>query len=272
MEQHNILLAFLFTVFAGLSTVLGALFVFFFKKSQESKFLSLGLGFSAGIMLYLSFFDLLKEARLELIESGATNITLSVALFFVGGFVLAGIIDLFTHKYMVSCVNMESGCAVNNKKYKGTHGRLLFKTGVFAMIALALHNFPEGIATFGATTVNTIFGFSIALAIAIHNIPEGFCIAMPIFHSTHSYKKSIFYTLLAGLAEPLGAVIAFLFLYPFMTEYMMGGILALVAGIMVYVAIDSLLPIAKRLGQWHTALGSMVVGMVVMLVLLHYIV
>jgi zinc transporter, ZIP family len=264
IEQHNILLAFLFTSLAGFATLLGALAVFFFPKNS-GRLLPFGLGFSAGIMLYLSFFDLLQEAHIKLLESGANNVGTAVALFFIIGLIIAWVIDILTHKYLDTCGG-GGQCEID----KGSN-HLLFKTGMFTMLALTLHNFPEGMATFSATTVNISFGLSIALAIAIHNIPEGFCIAFPIFHATGSYKKSLFYTALAGFAEPLGALVAFLFLYPFLTEYILGGILALVAGIMVYVSIDSLLPTAKRLGKWHTALGSMVAGMLVMLFVSHFI-
>ncbi|MBT3817351.1 MAG: zinc transporter ZupT [Candidatus Magasanikbacteria bacterium] len=272
IEQNNILFAFLITSLAGLSTVLGALLVFFFRKNN-TRLLPLGLGFSAGIMMYLSFFDLLREAHTELLSSGTENVNTSVALFFIIGLTLAGVIDILTHKYINTCI----WTSPQFKNKKNQHGKnkhynhMLLKTGLFSMFALTLHNFPEGIATFSATTVNVSFGISIALAIAIHNIPEGFCIALPIFHATNSYKKSLFYTTIAALAEPLGALTAFLFLYPFITEYIMGGILALVAGIMVYVSIDSLLPTAKKLGQWHTALGSMIAGMLVMLLVSHFI-
>ena len=272
IEQHNILLAFLFTSFAGLATLLGALFVFFLRGRQKV-LLPLGLGFSAGIMLYLSFFDLLKESSIELTNAGVINISTSVALFFIIGLIIAGIIDILTHRYTNICIGNNISFEKRQRRYRRNRyfNHMLFRTGIFTMFALTLHNFPEGIATFSATTVNTAFGLSIALAIAIHNIPEGFCIAMPIYHATRSYKKSLWYTTIAALAEPLGAVVAFLFLYPFMTEYIMGGILALVAGIMVYVAIDSLLPAAKRMGQWHSALGSMMVGMLVMFFISHFI-
>ncbi len=138
------------------------------------------------------------------------------------------------------------------------------RMGLFTALALAIHNFPEGMATFIAALSNPVTGISIAIAIAIHNIPEGIAVAVPVFYATGSRKKAFKLSLLSGLAEPLGALAGFLILYRFLSDTMFGLVFAFVAGIMVYISLDELLPAAKEYGDHHMAIYGLVVGMAVM--------
>ena len=281
--QNNIILAFILTILAGLSTVLGA-FLIFWIKTTCTKFLSFGLGLSAGVMIYLSFFELLKESNHLLTNGSSGNWNELVIVMFLVGLAIAGIIDMFTHNRMEACPSLEcKNVDMANMMGGEWHGhrhhhgqklwsqQALLKTGVFTAIVIAIHNFPEGIATFTTASVNLVFGLSIAIAIAIHNIPEGFCIALPIYYATNNKKKSILYALLAGLAEPAGALLAYIILLPFINNSVLGMMLAVVAGIMVYISFDELLPTARRYGG-HTSLFGLVCGMALMafsLYLLH---
>jgi ZIP family zinc transporter len=264
MIEENLFIAFALTSFAGLATMAGAAIAFGAGR-RHPKFLSWGLGFSAGVMLYLSFFELLKEGGKEFAKSGEGT-TSSVALFFMVGLIFAGIIDFFTHRYVGAC---ENGCFSDKKSScDGTEKKLLLKAGIFTAAAIALHNFPEGIITFITASYDLQLGTAIAVAIAIHNIPEGFCVALPTYFATGSRKKALWYTAVASIAEPIGAVFAFFFLSQATTPFLMGAMLSSVAGIMSYVAIDELLPTASRNGGWHDALLSLVLGMFLMFVIL----
>lgn len=257
--MNNVLIAFIFTIIAGLSTIIGGLIILWSKKFCQ-KYLALALGFSAGIMVYLSFFELLKESF---------NLALSywmTILMFLLGLLIGAIIDYITHK--VTGSEHLSGCRRDNNIFSSKQ-KALYKVGLITAIALALHNFPEGIATFITTSFDVRLGLSIAIAIAIHNIPEGLCVAMPIYYSTQSRTKAILFTVVAALAEPLGALITYLFLRSLITDHILGNIYGAVAGIMVYVALDELLPTARRFQQRHLGLIGMIIGMIVMAISLY---
>ena len=138
------------------------------------------------------------------------------------------------------------------------------RTGLFTALAIGIHNFPEGLATFGATLNNVHVGFMIALAIAIHNIPEGISVSVPIFYATGDRKKAFIYSFLSGIAEPIGAIIGFLILLPFLSEGLIASLMAFVAGIMVYISVDELLPMAHRYGHSHAVIIGIVLGMFIM--------
>jgi ZIP family zinc transporter len=141
---------------------------------------------------------------------------------------------------------------------------MLLRTGLFTAVAIAIHNFPEGLATFGTTLSNIKLGIIIAVAIALHNIPEGISVSVPIFYATGSKKKAFYYSFLSGLAEPVGAIIGFLIIYPFLSAALITAMLAFVAGIMVYISIDELLPMAHKYGHSHTVIFGVILGMFVM--------
>jgi ZIP family zinc transporter len=215
-------------------------------------YLSFSLGFSAGVMLYVSFVELLPMAVLSVGQFT------SVVVIFLG-ILLIALIDMIIpesrnpHHYK----EMPNGLTL-------TVDKTLLRTGMLTALAIAIHNFPEGLTTFGTTLSNTQLGIIITLAIAIHNIPEGISVSVPIFYATGDRKKAFRYSFLAGLAEPAGAVIGFLILLPFISPALLSSLLAFVAGIMVYISIDELLPMAHRYGHSHTVILGFILGMALM--------
>ena len=246
--DNNGLFPLLLSILAGLSTVIGSLIVFF-SKSKSKKLITFALSLSAGIMITLSFTDLYPFSQEILVKKKGplTGILLSL-LFLIIGSIIAMLID-----YLV-----EHGIQSDSKKYSSEHS--LYKVGFISMVALVLHNFPEGIATFMSSYQNTTLGIYVAIAISLHNIPEGISIAMPIYYSTSSKSKAIKYTFYSGMAEPLGAFLAFLFLKPFITEITLGIIFAVVAGIMLYIAFQELIPEARNSGHYRVYIFSLILG------------
>lgn len=252
-DPANIGFALLLTILAGLSTGIGSTIAYFIKK-PKMLYLSLSLGFSAGVMVYVSFVELLPQALENVGE------TLAVIAFFLGIFFIAFIDMLIPEK---ENPHSYEGLSENAKD---KIDRTLMKTGVFTALAIGIHNFPEGLATFGTALNNVKLGAVIALAIAIHNIPEGISVSMPIFYATGNKKKAFMYSFLSGVAEPIGAVIGFLILMPFLSDGVLYSLLAFVGGIMVYISIDELLPIAHQYGHGHTVIIGVVSGMLIMAV------
>lgn len=258
------LYAFILTLFAGLATGIGSIIAFFAHRTSRG-FFSFTLGLSAGVMLYVSFVELFDQSR-HLFECslGGREGEVCAALFFFVGMGIIGLID----KLVPSFENPHEMRRVENMNAPVPAGgeSRLHHMGILTALAIAIHNFPEGIATFMAAESNPSIGIAIAVAIALHNIPEGVAVSIPIYYATGSKKKAFVYSLLSGLSEPLGALLAFLVLMPFMNDVVLGGVLAAVAGIMVYISIDELLPAAREYGKPHVAIWGMVVGMIVMAV------
>lgn len=260
--------AFLISFLAGLSSLLGASFIFAFK-GLPLKRVALGLGFSAGIMIYLSFFELLPESAVILKDK------YFVVFYFAVGALIAYILDAVTHYFLdlngkhddnISLIAKES--LSKEVKCDLLDNKKLMATGTFVALAVGLHNLPEGVITFTSVLLNPYLGIMMAVAIAIHNIPEGFCVALPIYCSTKSRFRAMFYAFIAGIAEPIGALIAWIFLMNFSSPELMGGLLAVVAGIMFYVAIDELMPAAKRLGHEHLSIFGTILGIISMFVII----
>ncbi len=260
--NRDILIAFGLTLIAGLSTGIGSTIAFFAKKTS-TRFLSLALGFSAGVMIYISFVEIFFEAKdiltLELNERMGHFI--AVLAFFSGMVVMAVIDKLvpsFENPHELKLVEEMSNAEEHKKRSK------LLRMGVLSAFAIAIHNFPEGLATFIASLKDIKLGLPIAIAIAIHNIPEGIAVSVPIYHATGSKKKAFKFSFLSGLAEPVGAIVGFLILMPFLTNFIFGFIFASVAGIMVFISLDHLLPAAREYGKPHLALYGLIGGMGVM--------
>ncbi len=261
METSSLLFAFSLTLFAGLSTGIGSALSLLTNKTNQ-RFLSVALGFSAGVMLYVSFVEILAKANDELMAIFGEKLGSFAA---VGGFFLGILIIAAIDRLVPSSENPHEMHTVeemdgNSEEHKSS----LMRMGLFTALAIAIHNFPEGLATFTAALDDPSLGIPIAVAIAIHNIPEGIAVAVPIFYATGSKMKAFRLSFLSGLAEPIGALVGYVLLYPFLNEAMFGFIFAAVAGIMVYISLDELLPTAREFGENHLALYGLVAGMAVM--------
>ena len=258
MTEYTILLAFGLTMIAGLSTGIGSLIALVAKRTN-TKFLCASLGFSAGVMLYVSFMNIIPEAQEELIAHfGEKTGQLNTVLAFFGGIGLIALIDMLIPKMnnpheLQDVEDMEKP----NKKS-------LRRTGVLVALSLSLHNFPEGIAAFASAMHDISVAIPVIIAIAFHNIPEGIAVSVPIYHATGSRRKAFWVSLLSGLTEPLGALVAYLFLMPFWSPMLNGFIMAAVAGIMVYISLDELLPTAEKYGKHHVSISGLIAGMIFM--------
>lgn len=265
--SENLFLAFMLTAIAGLSTGVGSAMAFFTRRTN-TRFMAGSLGFSAGVMIYVSFVEMLPEAREALAAAmgeGASN--WSAAGGFFGGIVLIAIIDWLVPEYE----NPHHARSVENMD-EPQQDRRLERMGLMAAVAIAIHNFPEGLATFTSALVDPGLGISVAVAIAIHNIPEGIAVSVPIFYATGSRKKAFWLSFASGLSEPAGAALGYLLLMSILTPTVFGFLLAGVAGIMVFISLDELLPAAREYGGGHLAIYGLIGGMAVMalsLLLLH---
>ena len=262
--ESAVLFAFLVTLGAGLATAVGAA-VGLFARHTNRQFLALALGFSAGVMIYVSFVEILPKAG-DYIAQGVSDMTGAVT---TAGAFLAGLAGMAIMYRVIP--DLEHPELTNpSTKLPGEEqpvlvaDRMLFTAGLGVALAVTLHNFPEGMATFFLTLDDPQVGLSVALAIAIHNIPEGIAVVVPIYYATRNRSLAFGFGALSGLAEPLGAIIGYALLQPFITDYVLGVVFAAVAGIMVYISIDSLLPAARQYGNAQLALYGMIAGMAVM--------
>ncbi len=263
MDSSNIIFAFSLTLFAGLSTGIGSALALLTKKTSP-KFLSVSLGFSAGVMIYVSFAEILLKANDALVSALGDKLGAWAAVggFFFGILLIAAIDNLIPkteNPHEVHTVEEMDGESESHKSN-------LMRMGLFTALAVGIHNFPEGLATFTAALNDPKLGIPIAVAIAIHNIPEGIAVAVPVFYATGSRKKAFNLSFLSGLSEPVGALIGYLLLYRFFSDAMFGFIFASVAGIMVYISLDELLPSAREYGEHHLAIYGLIAGMAVMAV------
>jgi len=261
MFNQSVLIAFGLTLIAGLSTGIGSVFALFAKRTN-TKFLAISLGFSAGVMIYVSFVEIFFKAQEALISDLGENLGSWVnVLSFFGGMALIAIIDKLIPKaenpHELSKVEeMEDGNVNNNPK--------LLRMGLFTALAIGIHNFPEGIATFISALNEPTIAIPITVAIALHNIPEGISVFVPIYYATGSKTKAFTYSFLSGMAEPVGAIIGYLILYPFLSDTLFGILFAAVAGIMVFISLDELLPSAREYGELHLSIYGLVAGQIIM--------
>ncbi|MCL2167731.1 MAG: zinc transporter ZupT [Lentimicrobiaceae bacterium] len=260
MLENNILLAFGLTLIAGLATGIGSLIALLAKRTN-TKFLCASLGFSAGVMIYVSFMELLPEAKAELIQHfGDKTGTMSLLLAFFGGIGLITLIDFL----IPESNNPHELQGIEDMNKTNIKQKSLHRTGIMLALTLAIHNFPEGIATFASALNGLSVAIPITIAIAIHNIPEGIAVSVPIFHATGNRKRAFWLSFLSGLAEPVGALIAYFFLMPFWSPSINGILLAAIAGIMVYISLDELLPTAEKYGEHHISISGLIAGMIIM--------
>ena len=247
---ETVVIAFLFSLAAGLSTGLGSLVAFFIKDFKH-RYLSLLMGFSVGVLIQISFMELLFSA---INETGFLNANIA---FFVGIATIAAIEFLIPHEYE------EEKLTQKEKKNKR-----LMKTGLLVSAGIVIHNFPEGILTLFGTMKDPNLGLVLLIAIALHNIPEGISVSTPIYYATKNRKKAFIWSLLSGISEPIGALIGFFVLFPFITPFVLNLTLAFVAGIMVFISFDELLPLSLSHGEAHLAITSLFIGMLTMTIIL----
>ncbi len=292
--MSNVTIAFGLTLFAGMATGIGSL-IAFTVKNKSYRFLSISTGFSAGVMLYVSFVEILSKGAVAMSEAYGDywGDWLNVASFF-GGILLIGLIDTLipsaenpheshAEEEIAPLLNDDAPLpdfnAISSEKkqaepFMHNHGagnKKLMRMGIFTALAIAIHNFPEGLATFLAALQDPGLGVAIAIALALHNIPEGISVSVPIFYATGNRKKAFTYSFLSGLSEPVGAGIAYLALRALTGDesgvippQVMGSLFGLVAGIMVYISLDGLLPTSHAYGKGHDSLFGLVGGMALM--------
>ncbi|MFX1260043.1 MAG: zinc transporter ZupT [Promethearchaeota archaeon] len=247
MEEFYI--ALILTLIAGLSTTIGSLIALFIKKPNQ-KFITFIMGFSAGVMILISFVELLQQG----IES--TSFLLGHIFFFVGMGLMFLIDIAISHQY-------EFEKPILNDKIENSDIKLQ-KTSLLVTLGIMIHNIPEGMATFVGTLKSIELGILLAIAIALHNIPEGIAVSVPIYTSTGNRKKAFFWSFLSGISEFIGALVFGLIFFSFINDFLIGVMLAIVGGFMVYISLDELLPASRSLGSEHLPILGIIVGMVIM--------
>jgi ZIP family zinc transporter len=286
--------AFGLTLFAGLATGIGSAIAFFASRTNY-RFLSVATGFSAGVMLYVSFVEIFsKGADALVLAYGERWGHWANAASFFGGIALIGLIDRLIpsaenphethsederaplHDRTAPLPDFDAVVADPEHAAPGAHDHRvpsakLLRMGLFTALAIGIHNFPEGLATFLAALQDPGIGIAIAVAIALHNIPEGISVSVPIFYATGNRRKAFLYSLLSGVAEPVGALVAYAALRLLLggnagaiPPQVMGLLFGGVAGIMVYISLDELLPTSRAYGKGHDSLLGLLSGMVVM--------
>ncbi|MBN1333050.1 MAG: zinc transporter ZupT [Synergistales bacterium] len=293
--MSDVMMALGLTLFAGMATGIGSAIAFFAKRTNY-RFLSISTGFSAGVMLYVSFVEIFYKGLDAFSEAYGDYWGNWVnVLSFFGGILLIGLIDnlipeaenphevrsekIIAPLHDESAVVRETVPRVQLRKdefpvpadFNGDEQKKLLRMGLFTALAIGIHNFPEGLATFLAALHDPGLGLAIAIAIALHNIPEGISVSVPIYYATGNRMKAFVYSFLSGLAEPIGALIAYLILLVFLggpgnaiPPQVMGILFAGVAGIMVYISLDELIPTSHAYGKGHDSLFGLMGGMVVM--------
>lgn len=246
--MSNVTLSLLISFLAGISTFIGGLVVFI-KFKDKNKFLAFSLSFSLSVMLSISVFELIPESIMTLLNK------MSFLLAF-----LSGLLMFVLGKILVSKINY---------KIHLLSGNSLYRVGVLSMIALMIHNFPEGIATFMASYNDISTGISLGIAIMLHNIPEGISIAVPVYYATGSKKRGLFLTFISGLAEPLGAFVSYILLKNYINDITISLVLILVAGIMMSLAIDEMIPEVNKYNNKVISIIGMILGLVLVLINLY---
>jgi zinc transporter, ZIP family len=258
MSEQSVAVAFGLTVGAGLATGIGSALALVTKRTN-TQFLSLSLGFSAGVMIYVSFVDILPKGQASLAaDLGKTAGAWAATVAFFGGMGFVALIDRLVPAYE----NPHEPHRIEDLSVAAAEREArLVRMGIMSAVAIAIHNFPEGLAVFASALDNPQIGTTIAVAISLHNIPEGIAVSVPVFYATGSRRKAFAFSFLSGLAEPAGALVGYFFLLRYLGPALRGAIFAAVAGIMVFISLDELLPTAREYGQHHLAVYGMLAGM-----------
>ena len=273
--MNGILTALLLTLIAGAATGIGGAMVLF-KKKISSNFLAGALGLSAGVMLFISLAELFPEAQAEITNISSIKFgKIYTVLAFFAGMGIIMLIDLLVPEYEnpheASGLSLEEQTPAVDMLSHTASTKALHRLGLMSAFAIAIHNFPEGIATFIGALNNPEMGAGITFAISLHNIPEGIAVAIPIYYATRSKGKALLYATLSGFSEVIGAALCIAITAIFGVELTGGGpifplILAAVAGIMTYISLDELLPTAEKYGKHHIAIAGVIGGMAIMAV------
>jgi len=263
----ELILAFAVTLAAGLATGIGSAIAFFTTTTNKA-FFAVSIGFSAGVMIYLSFVEILPKANEYIAgETSAVAASAIATVALIGGMVLMAVLDFLVpsaaNPHENTDVEIMDSKTFEAKEY-ATKNKALLRTGVVTALAIAMHNFPEGLATFLLVLDDPAVGIALAIAVAMHNIPEGIAVSVPVYYATKSRAKAFRYSFLSGLSEPAGAVIGYLLLAPFLTDFLLGVIFAGVGGVMVFLAIDTLLPTARNSDRGHLSVYGFIGGILVM--------
>ncbi len=267
---ENFLFAFFLSLLAGLSTTIGSVIAFIVKKPSP-KFISFVMGFSAGVMIFISFVELLFKSIFSI------GYELGVFFFFLGMGLMFLIDAIISHKYefedSIEVLVKENGSYKphlhyghrHRKKFRGEKKNLkIEKTSLFIVLGVFIHNFPEGMVTLIGTLAEVELGLLLTLAIALHNIPEGIAVSLPIYAYTGSRKKAFKWSFISGISEPVGALITWVVLFPFITPALLSALLGVVGGVMVYISLDELLPASRSLGKEHHSILGIMSGMIIM--------
>ena len=253
MEQ-TYLIPFLITLFAGLSTAVGGLVVFF-GNTEKLNWLSFTMSFAAGVMLYVSFVEILPESYLEFKHTKNQNTAL---IYVIGFFVFGALFAIFTDKLLPEQkINNQVNKNITSKNKK------IYRSGILIALTMALHNFPEGIVTFIGSINDLSFGLVIGLAIALHNIPEGMAISVPIYHASGSKKKAFFYSALSGFTEPLGALFCYFVINSYLDDFVTAAVMSIVSGIMIFISIFVLMPLSFEYKDKYEHVFGLFIGMVI---------
>jgi ZIP family zinc transporter len=266
---EDFLFAFLLSLIAGLSTTIGSVIAFMVKKPSP-KFISFVMGFSAGVMIFISFVELLLRSM------SSIGYLPGILFFFLGMSIMFLIDVVVSHKYefenSIEVLINENGSYKPHLHYGHRHRQhfrgekknlKIDKTSLFIILGVFIHNFPEGMATFIGTLAEINLGLVLTLAITLHNIPEGIAVSMPIYAYTGSKKKAFKWSFISGISEPIGAIITWVFLFPFITPTLMSALLGVVGGVMVYISLDELLPASRSLGKEHHSILGIMSGMII---------
>ncbi len=272
--MENVILALLLSLIAGLSTSIGSVIAIFMKRPNP-KVLSFIMGFSAGVMILISFVELLQNS----IE--AIGFLMGILMFFIGMIIMFIIDVVVSHEYefedsVETLINNSGECKPNldyGRRHRNRHlhrdeksNNNLVKTSIFIVFGVFIHNFPEGMATFIGALTDVHLGILLAVAIALHNIPEGIAVAVPIYACTLNKKKAFKWSFISGMSEPLGAILTWLILFPFINDFVLNALLGAVGGIMVYISLDELLPMSRSLAKEHYSIIGIITGMFIMAV------
>ena len=263
-----LLLAFAVTLGAGLATGIGSTIAFFAKTTNKG-FFAISMGFSAGVMIYLSFVEILPKSTGYISEYfSEVQAAAFAAAALVAGLILMAVIDALVpsgaNPHENTQVELLGQAAPNSSGVTEKQNQALLRMGLFVALAIAIHNFPEGLATFLLVLDDPEIGIALAIAVAMHNIPEGIAVSVPVYYATKSKLKAFRLSFLSGLAEPAGAVIGYLILAQFLNHLVLGVIFAMVAGVMIFLAIDTLLPTARNSARGHLTVYGVIAGMAVM--------